>query len=410
MSDAQLSGEQVSGRPAPGAQPPSRWPVIAAFALVGAATQVLWLTFAGVTTVAAGEYGVSENAIGWLANVFPLVYVVLAIPAGLVLDRWFRGGLAAGAVLTAAGGLLRLVGHDYLWLLAGQTVVAIAQPLVLNAVTGVTGRYLREKDRPAGIAVGTASTFAGMVAAFLLSALLPDADQLGTLNAIGAWYAVLAAVVLVVALRRPGDQRHARPAAGLGALRTAWGDPFLRRLCALVFMPFGVSVAMMTYTQALLEPHGVSSDTASLMLLAQVVAGVIGCLVLPIWAARAHREVAVLIAAGSVSAVCCALLAVVPGVGVGFGTLTLVGLALLPALPVVLELVERRTGQAEGTAAGLVWLTGQLGGVVVATVVGLLVDHPAPAFWLMAAATLVAVPIARSLRTPIRELDKSTAP
>ncbi|HEY3004487.1 MAG TPA: hypothetical protein VGJ44_19225, partial [Kribbellaceae bacterium] len=77
MSDAQLSGEQVSGRQTPGAQPPSRWSVIAAFALVGAATQVLWLTFAGVTTVAAGEYGVSENAIGWLANVFPLVYVVL---------------------------------------------------------------------------------------------------------------------------------------------------------------------------------------------------------------------------------------------------------------------------------------------------------------------------------------------
>ena len=46
----------------------SRWPVIAAFALVGAATQVLWLTFAPVTTVAAVHYGVSENAIGWLAK------------------------------------------------------------------------------------------------------------------------------------------------------------------------------------------------------------------------------------------------------------------------------------------------------------------------------------------------------
>lgn len=386
----------------------SRWPVIAAFALVGAATQVLWLTYAPVTTVAAEHYGVSENAVGWLANVFPLVYVVLAIPAGLFLDRWFRVALAAGAVLTAAGGLLRLAGDDYLWLLAGQTVVAIAQPLVLNAITGVTGRYLAEKDRPAGIAIGTASTFAGMVVAFVLGAVLPDEGDLGTLNSIGAWYAVLAAIVLLVALRRPGDQRHAAPPSGLAALRTAWGDPFIRRLCALVFMPFGVSVAMMTYTQALLEPSGVNSDTASLMLLLQVVAGVLGCLVVPIWAARVSREVTALLAAGLVSAVCCAVLAVVPGVGTGFVTLTVVGLALLPALPVVLGLAERRTGEAEGTAAALIWLTGQLGGVLVATVVGVLVDHPVPAFLLMAVACCATLPVALSLRAPVRDLSASS--
>ncbi len=386
-------------------EPASRWSVIAGYALVGAATQVLWLNFAGVTTVAAEHYGVSENAIGWLANVFPLVYVVLAIPAGLVLDRWFRGGLAAGAVLAAAGGLLRLAGDDYLWLLAGQVVVAIAQPLVLNAVTGVTGHYLRRGDRSTGIAVGTASTFAGMVLAFVLSAVMPAESQLRTLNGLGALFAVAAAVVMVLVLRRPGEHRHAAPAAGLRAIRTAWNDPFIRRVCALVFMPFGVSVALMTYAQALLEPAGVSSDTASVILLAQVVAGVIGCLVLPIWAARSRREVVVLIAAGLLSAAACAGLAVAPGVVVGYVTLVVIGLALLPALPVVLDLVERRTGEAEGTAAGLVWMTGQLGGVIVATVVGLLIDKPGPAFVLMAVAALVAVPIARSLRKPIAYLS-----
>ncbi len=149
----------------------SRWEAIVAFALVGASTQLVWLNFAGVTTVAAERYEVSENAIGWLAQVFPLLYVVLAIPAGLILDRWFRSGLIAGAVLTTLGALLRLVGDDYGWLLAGQIVASVAQPLVLNAVTGITGRYLAKKDRPTGIAVGTASTFAGIMIAFLLSAV-----------------------------------------------------------------------------------------------------------------------------------------------------------------------------------------------------------------------------------------------
>ena len=59
----------------------SRWGVITAFSLVAAATQMIWLTFTPLTTVAAQRYGVSATAIGWLANVFVLVFVVLAIPS-----------------------------------------------------------------------------------------------------------------------------------------------------------------------------------------------------------------------------------------------------------------------------------------------------------------------------------------
>ena len=56
---------------------------------------MVWLTFAPVTTVAADKYGVSEAAIGWLANVFVLGFVLLAIPAGFLIDRNLRGRLAA---------------------------------------------------------------------------------------------------------------------------------------------------------------------------------------------------------------------------------------------------------------------------------------------------------------------------
>ena len=54
-----------------------RWSVIATYALVGAANQMLWLTFTPITTPAAHHYGVSVNDIGWLAEIFPLLYVVL---------------------------------------------------------------------------------------------------------------------------------------------------------------------------------------------------------------------------------------------------------------------------------------------------------------------------------------------
>jgi len=385
----------------------SRWMVIVAFALVGAATQLVWLNFAGVTTVAASRYGVSENAIGWLAQVFPLLYVVLAIPAGLILDRWFRSGLIVGAVLTALGAVLRLIGDDYSWLLIGQIVASIAQPLVLNAVTGITGRYLEEKDRPTGIAAGTASIFAGMVIAFLLAAVLPDSSDLPTMLVITAVFSVVAAAAMIVALRKPGEHKveHHRP--DRSALQLAWGDPLIRRLCLLAIFPFGVFVAMTTFAQALLEPAGVSGETASTILLVNVVAGVIGSAIVPVIVVRRKAESALLVLSLTVTAFACVLLAVLPGVIVGFVAITVIGFLLLPALPIVLELVERRTGEAEGTGAGLIWMAGNLGGLLVAVAVGLLVDHPLIAFLVMGAVALVAVPGAAALRRPIAELDSA---
>lgn len=374
-------------------EPRSRWSMIAVFALLGAVTEILWVTYAPVTDAASRYYGVGDGAIGWLANVFPLLYVLLAIPAGIVLDRRFGGGLAAGALLVAAGALIRITGDNYAVALAGQLVVAVAQPLVLNAITGVAGRYLAERDRPTGIAIGSASTFAGPIVAFGLGAVF--AEDVHTLLLVQAVLAVVAAVAVLAVLRTPAEHKVETPPAGLGALRAAWRDPFIKRLSALVFVPFGVFVALSTFAQPLLEPAGVSESTAGLILMANVVAGVAGCAVVPIWANRRGREMVVLTASLLVTAVSCVVLAVTPGVVTGFVALALIGLALLPTLPIVLELTERRAGSSESTAAGLIWLAGNLGGLVVAAVVGVLVGDPTPAFLLLAVLTLLTLPLLR---------------
>ena len=62
------------------------WGIVAAYGAVAAITQTLWLTYAPITTETAHRYGVSVSAIGWLSEIFPLLYVVLAIPAGALLD------------------------------------------------------------------------------------------------------------------------------------------------------------------------------------------------------------------------------------------------------------------------------------------------------------------------------------
>jgi predicted MFS family arabinose efflux permease len=175
---------------------PTGWAVIIAYAAVVAATQMLWLTFAPIDTDVARDFHTSQSAIGWLANVFPLLYVVLALPAGLALDRWFRSSLLTGAGLTALGGLVRLVHQDFAWARAGQLLVAVAQPLVLNSLTKAATGYLPERQRPAGIATGSAGQFVGSIIALAMGPLLEHSHSLGPLLPVQAILAMIAFVVL----------------------------------------------------------------------------------------------------------------------------------------------------------------------------------------------------------------------
>ena len=68
----------------------NRWGILAGYGLLAASTQLLWLTYAPITTQAHRAMGVSVGAAGDLAGIFPLMYVVLALPSGRWLDTRFE--------------------------------------------------------------------------------------------------------------------------------------------------------------------------------------------------------------------------------------------------------------------------------------------------------------------------------
>jgi predicted MFS family arabinose efflux permease len=381
----------------------SGWRVIVAYALVCAATQVLWLTYAAITTETARRYGVSVGAVGWLAEIFPLLYVVLAIPAGILLDRWFRPALAAGGALVALGGLVRLGGETFAWALAGQAMVAVAQPLVLSAVSKLAGEYLPGEQRASGIAVGSAGSFLGMLLALLLGPTLGAHGQLERLLVLEAVLAVIPAVALGLVLRRPGHESEEHAAIEGSAARALWKLASMRTLCGLVFLGFGIFVALATWLQTLLHPSGVSEAAAGGLLVGMVIAGILGCAVLPPLIARRRAERGFMRAAVLVGCVGCVLLGATPWFGVRALALVAIGVVVLPALPVILTAAEQLAGAAAGTAGAIVWMAGNLGGLVVALMVQVLVHHALDAFMAMAAVSLLGLPLAARLTSPAPE-------
>jgi len=375
----------------------SRWTVLVAFGLLVACTQLLWLTFAAVTDQTSAALHVSQGAVGDLAVVNPLLFVLLAIPAGRWLDRHFGAALTAGAVLTSAGALLRVVDtHSFGWLLAGQLVVSAGQPLVLNASTKVAARYFPERERTAAISVASAAQFVGILAAALTSGPLVSAGGLTLLLTVHAAMTVAVAVAVVAALRLPAAfPVQAPPHESLSWLRH---DRLLWKLAGLLFIGVGIFNAIATWLDSILTKFGHGGLSGPLIALTTV-AGIAGAAVLPgIATARDWRRGMLLVAVVT-TAVVFALLALVHAPVAFWVALAVEGFVLLACLPVTLEWSEVHVGPARaGTAVGALLLAGNLGGVVLVLLVQAVVGSPDVALLVMAATALPGIAVA--LRLP----------
>jgi len=377
----------------------ARWAVLVAYALLAACTQLLWLTYAAVDTRSASALHVSVALVGDLAAVFPLAYIILALPTGRFLDTRFGQALGLGALLTGGGALVRVVSPEsFAWQMFGQVVIACGQPLVLNSINKVAARHFAPHERATAISVGTAALFVGILAAVLMAGPLFDAGGLALLLWVEAIAAVVAAVLMLVSLRIPAASPD-DPSAAV-SLRWLLEDRFMWLLAALVFIGMGTYNAVATWLQPILSSFG-EGDAAGALIAALTFAGILGAAVLPNAAARAGRRRLVLLSALVVAAVAFVAVAAVHNV-IWLGVwMFAAGFVLLAALPVVLEWSEVHAGpERQGAAVGFLLLAGNLGGLILVLMIQPVIGNPYLALGLLAVIALLGLPVV--LRLPAR--------
>ena len=380
----------------------NRWAILAGYGLLAACSQLLWLSFAPITTQTHRVMGVSVGAAGDLAGIFPLMYVILALPCGRWLDARFERALSVGAILTAGGGLLRLAGpSSYGWVLAGQFVVAAGQPLVLNSITKVAARYFPPEERTAAISVGSVSLYVGILAAVLSGGPLFDAGGLPLLLSVQAAAAVVAGAWVLLAVRTPAVfQGDPSVAVSLGWLR---GDRFMWVLGGLLFVGMGVFNAVATWLDSILGHFG-RGGAAGYLIAIMTVAGILGAAVVPQAVAKRDRRRALLQITVGVTAMAFLAIAALHSVAFVGVVLFVDGFVLLAALPVVLDWSELHTGpERAGAAVGFLLLAGNLGGVVLVLIVQGLIANPYLSLGALSVAALAG--LALSTRLPARIAD-----
>ena len=366
----------------------NRWAILAGYGLLTACTQLLWLAYAPITTQAHHILHVSEGAVGDLAGVFPLMYVILALPAGRWLDTRFGPALGLGAVLTGAGGLLRLAGPtSFAWALAGQVVIAAGQPFVLNAITKIAARHFPAQERTAAISIGSVALFVGILAAVLSGGPLLDAGGLPLLLGVQAGVGVAAALWLLVALRTPA----AFPGDPSVAVSLRWlrADGFMWLLGGLLFVGMGIFNAVATWLDAILTHFG-HGGASGYLIAVMTVGGIAGAAVLPGIVARRDLRRGMLQIAVVVTALAFAVIAGVHNPAAGGAALFVAGFFMLAGLPVVLDWSELHAGpERAGAAAGFLLLAGNLGGVVLVLIVQAVIGSPYLSLGALSAAGLL---------------------
>lgn len=344
----------------------ARWLVLFLFVLVAGLSQALWLNYAPLLTQVQSKWGVSEGMASLLLLVFPLVYVLLSVPAGKLIDqRGYRFSVGLGAVLMAAFSALRIFEGSFEVALVAQVGIAVGQPFAVNGISKLVADWFDEQHSAIATGLGTMGMFAGMAAG--MAATPPLVEAVGYQGAMVAFAAVsfaIAAAWLLLARSNPATPRAA--AAEEPAMLPLLKDRSLVLLFALAFLGLGFFNGLTTWLEPILAPNGFDAVKAGAVGGLLIVGGIFGAVAVPALSDHFGARKPFLI-----GSVLLSLAALVPtctsrSEAVVMASAAGLGFFFLPAFALLLDMCAGVAGEkAAGSATGLLMLFGNAGGVVV---------------------------------------------
>lgn len=345
---------------------PYRWVVLGVFTLVAGLSQLLWLNFAPLLSQVQQRYQVSEFMASLLLLVFPLIYVFLSVPAGVLIDKkGYKYAIGLGSMLMAVFALLRIV--DNFWaLLIGQIGIAIGQPYVINGISKLVLDWFSERQSAIATGLGTMGMFIGMAVGMALTPVLNQ--SLGfTITMVVFALTAVAGGGAFLALAKPNPQAAPEPAAsGESKTSVLLKDKNLLLLYSISFLGLGFFNGLTTWLEPILAPQGIDSVKAGIIGAMLIVGGIFGSVIVPALSDRFRRRKPFLIGSTLVAGLTLYPLCT----GRNYSSLLVLGglqgFFFLPAYALLLEMCSEVAGEAlAGSATGILMLTGNAGGVVV---------------------------------------------
>ena len=351
-----------------------RWVVLAVYMYISALTQLYWLNFAAIETFVEGRFRIPPSTVMWFTLVFPLVQVLLSMPAGMVIDRkGFKYGVGIGALFTGVFAMLRLVNTDsFTVLLISQIGIAVGQPFVLNGVTKLVVTWFPQKEEATAVGLGSLALLVGMMVGLGATPALVQFLGFETMLLIYGVLGVLG-ILLFFSLAKA---QPATPPREIEAQQeiTGWqGIKHILKMRDFVVLGFialigiGVFNGLATWLEKILnELHQIPMTDAGIISAILVLSGIIGCIVIPMVSDRIRKRKPFLLLASAIGAVCIVALMVAKGYAANVVNGIFLGFFLISALPIMLTMSAEITGaRFAGISVGYLQLLGNAAAVAI---------------------------------------------
>jgi cyanate permease len=348
-----------------------RWTILSIYMFLVAVNQMLWITFAPITSDATRYYGVSDIWIGILSMCFMIVFVVFSIPASWIIDKYgIRVGVGIGAAFTGVFGLLRgLVTTNFELLLMAQVGIAIGQPFILNAITKFAARWFPIEERATAAGLGSLAMYAGILAGMILTPYLIIGSGIGGMLYIYGIIAMIAAVVFVAFAKEGPPTAPCRPdqeerSLVYDGIKNIFKVRDFNWLLFIFFIGLGVFNCVTTWIENILNPRGFSNTQAGITGGLMIAGGILGAIIIPMLSDHYRKRtpfIIIALAGATISLVGITFtttywLLLVSGAGLGF--------FLLSSGPIGFQYgAEITYPTSEGTSNGMLLLMGQISGI-----------------------------------------------
>jgi|TARA_B110000438_G_scaffold30503_1_gene29859 cyanate permease len=364
---------------------PLRWLILAGVWLIYFSFGLTVAAMAPLVPAICSDLEISYGAMGVVLGAWPFVYILSALPCGMLLDRIGpRKALFVAAAIMALSGFLRCFSDTYLIMILAVAVFGLGGPLISIGAPKLIAFLFEGKDR--GLAMGIYITGPGLGAVVALSItnsfLLPIFDY--------SWRSVIGAYALFtissgcIWLLLSSNQLGRLVESTMQAASTGPIGETFRNLASIrsVQIVLAMSVGIFFFNHGLnnwlpeiIRSKGLSFAEAGYWAAIPTTVSIISALLIPRLATSDKRVLVMgllIVCAGMATF----LLHTAPGLQLAFG-LCLQGLArgamMTVALLMLVEIPNVGPKRA-GAAGGLFFTAAEIGGVTGPLVIGLLHD------------------------------------
>lgn len=330
------------------------------------------------------ELNLTYSQFGTVLGAWPLTYIAVSFLEGMLIDRiGIRKSITLGVLFLSMSALLRSAAWDYATLFTAVAIFGLGGPMISIGLPKLIAGWFSGRERGTATGIYITGSTLGMSFSLALtnSLILPLAGNWrNTCIAYGVAAFLIAALWLVAAREAPENisKNENGKASSTGRNYSAvikHRDVWL--VVIIGFSGFMTGHGLKNWLPQIYELNGMTASEAGFLASVPTIVGALGSIIINRTAARLTSRKTVMIVLLAISSIGIYLVTTLTGpvvwaIAVVYGFCS--G-ALLPLLMLVLMEMRDIGQKLMGTAGGLFFTIGELGGFSGPTIMGYLKDH-----------------------------------